>query len=121
MLWLVYWVYDDVDEGVGYGVCGIVEIGLKIVCVYVCYCGVEVCCVWVEGVLCLGVVLMVGWLIDFCDGLEFYFELVMFWSYCECLVGYWVIGLLKLMIVEILKILFVGGGVLYCIGWVRLM
>ena len=119
--WLAHWVHDDVDEGAGYGARGIVEIGPKIVCAHACHRGVEVRCVWVEGALCSGVVLMAGWPTDPCDGPESYLEPVTSWSHRERLAGHRVTGLSKLTTVETLKTWLAGGGALYRIGRVRPM
>ena len=119
--WLAHWVHDDVDEGAGYGTRGIVEIGPKIVCAHACHRGVEVRCVWVEGALCSGVVLMAGWPTDPCDGPESYLEPVTSWSHRERLAGHRVTGLWKLTTVETLKTSLAGGGALYRIGRVRPM
>lgn len=119
--WLAHWVHDDVDEGAGYGARGIVEIGPKIVCAHACHRGVEVRCVWVEGALCSGVVLMAGWPTDPCDGPESYLEPVTSWSHRERLAGHRVTGLSKLTTVETLKTSLAGGGALYRIGRVRPM
>lgn len=108
--WLAHWVHDDVDEGAGYGARGIVEIGPKIVCAHACHRGVEVRCVWVEGALCSGVVLMAGWPTDPCDGPESYLEPVTSWSHRERLAGHRVTGLSKLTTVETLKTSLAGEG-----------
>ena len=108
--WLAHWVRDGVDEGVGYGARGTVEIGPKIVCAHVCHRGVEVRCVWVDGELSSGAVFMAGWPTNPCDGPESFLEPVTSWRYPRRLVGHQVTGLSKSTTVETLETSLEGEG-----------